>query len=401
MTSRSGSTMRLAQSACRFQPYPELNRGLYLFEHRRCFDDIISFCNALCYKSMLQPMRASETAPHRPMNYLHIDGMAMKAGGSRYNPLEAQTVAAWLKANADMLTKHYGGRLEDIVGVVTPFGRQVQEIRDACSAAGIDVSKTGMTIGTVHALQGAERPIVIFSQVYSKHADGGFIDLSPSMLNVAVSRAKDSFILFGDMDTLASAAPDSPRSVLARFLCRDEKNALNFAVPVRADLVRKQAEAVFLHNAPEHDSFLLKELANAQRRLCIVSPWINATTMQQIGFIAAIKAARARGVEIEIYADPELTGGRNNEGEDRFADVRDALAGVGVPVHAVKQVHSKLLWSDDALLVVGSFNWFSAHRSGERARHETSLVYRGNQVGAEIQVYDNSLKARIIREATM
>ncbi len=399
LTSRSGSTMRLAQSACRFQPYPELDRGLYLFEHRRCFDDIISFCNALCYKGMLEPMRASEIAPLRSMNYLHIDGMAMKAGGSRYNPLEAQTVAAWLTANADMLTKHYGGRLEDIVGVVTPFGRQVQEIKEACSAAGIDVSKTGMTIGTVHALQGAERPIVIFSQVYSKHADGGFIDLSPSMLNVAVSRAKDSFILFGDMDTLASAAPDSPRSVLARFLCRDEENRLNFAVPVRADLARKQSEAVFLHNAPEHDPFLLKELANAQRRLCIVSPWVSATTMQQTGFIAAIKAARARGVEIEIYADPDATARRNKPGEDRFAEVRNALAGVGVPVQAVKQLHSKLVWSDNALLIVGSFNWLSACRDGNFALHETSAVYQGKHVGSEIQTLENSLKARINRES--
>ncbi|MFK4822818.1 DEAD/DEAH box helicase, partial [Ochrobactrum quorumnocens] len=123
LISRTGSTMRLAQSACRFHPYPELDRGLYLFEHRRCFEEIVSFCNELCYKGMLRPMRASQSAPLRPMSYLHIDGMAMKAGGSRYNPLEAQTIAAWLKANADMLTKHYGRRLEEIVGVVTPFGR--------------------------------------------------------------------------------------------------------------------------------------------------------------------------------------------------------------------------------------------------------------------------------------
>lgn len=50
LTSRSGSTMRLAQSACRFHAYPELERGLYLFEHRRCFDEIIGFCNELCVR---------------------------------------------------------------------------------------------------------------------------------------------------------------------------------------------------------------------------------------------------------------------------------------------------------------------------------------------------------------
>ncbi|WP_210202672.1 AAA domain-containing protein [Brucella pituitosa] len=397
LTSRTGSTMRLAQSACRFHPYPELDRGLYLFEHRRCFEEIVSFCNELCYKGMLRPMRALQPAPLRPMSYLHIDGKAMKAGGSRYNPLEAQTIAAWLKANADMLTKHYSRRLEDIVGIVTPFGRQVQEIRDACSSAGIDVGKKGMTVGTVHALQGAERPVIIFSPVYSKHADGGFIDLSPSMLNVAVSRAKDSFIVFGDMDTLASSAPDSPRNLLAKFVSGDADNAIDFEVPVRADLVRKHSKDEFLHDAAEHDRFLLNELANVQSRLCIVSPWINATTMRQTGFITAIKAARTRGVEIDIYADPELTGSRNKLEEDRFAEVSNALAAAGVPVHAVKRLHSKLVWSDDALLVVGSFNWFSAHRNGEYALHETSAVYRGKHLGAEIQMLENSLKARIPR----
>src|SRR5690606_13190621 len=200
LTSRSGSTMRLAQSACRFHPYPELERGLYLFEHRRCYDEIISFCNDLCYKGTLQPMRGpAEEGLLRPMGYLHIDGMAMSAGGSRFNPLEAETIAAWLAANAGRLKALYGKRLEDIVGIVTPFGRQVREIRNACAAHGIDVGRQGMTVGTVHALQGAERDVVIFSPVYSKHADGGFIDLSPSMINVAVSRAKDAFLVFGDM----------------------------------------------------------------------------------------------------------------------------------------------------------------------------------------------------------
>lgn len=397
LTSRSGSTMRLAQSACRFHPYPELDRGLYLFEHRRCFEEIISFSNELCYQGMLQPMRKPKAAPLRAMQYLHVDGMAMTAGGSRYNPLEAQTIAAYLKANADMLTKHYGQRLEDIVGIVTPFGRQVYEIRQACASAGIDVGRTGMTIGTVHALQGAERPVILFSHVYSKHADGGFIDLSPSMLNVAVSRAKDTFIVFGDMDTLASAASGSPRNLLARFVFRDAKNALDFQVPVRRDLMRKQQEVEILHNAAEHDPFLMSALANAQRRLCIVSPWINAATMKWTGFTTAIETARSRNVEIEIYADPKLTANNNQPGQDRFAEVRKAMAAAGVPVHAVMQLHSKMVWADDTLLAVGSFNWFSAHRSGENALHETSAVYRGTHLGAEIQTLENSLRARISR----
>jgi len=399
LTSRSGSTMRLAQSACSFYPYPELERGLYLFEHRRCRDEIISFCNDLCYKGTLQPMRGpAEDGSLRPMGYLHIDGMAMSAGGSRFNPLEAETIAAWLAANADGLKARYGKRLEDIVGIVTPFGRQVREIRNACVAHGIDVGRQGMTVGTVHALQGAERDVVIFSPVYSKHADGGFIDLSPSMLNVAVSRAKDAFLVFGDMDTLGSAAPGSPRAVLGRFLFSDPANEMTFEVPSRADLAQGKRTIETLRDAAEHDAFLLEGFASARRRLCIVSPWINIAIMKQVGFTDAITAARARGVEVEIYADPYLTRSRNKSGEDNFADAHRVLTGIGVTLHAVKQLHSKLAWADGTLLAVGSFNWFSAHRTGEFARHETSVVYRGEHLAREIQALENSLKARILAE---
>lgn len=43
------------------------------------------------------------------MGYLHIDGRGMKPnGGSRHNPLEAETIAAWLVAHKDDIERHYG-----------------------------------------------------------------------------------------------------------------------------------------------------------------------------------------------------------------------------------------------------------------------------------------------------
>jgi hypothetical protein len=148
--------------------------------------------------------------------------------------------------------------LEQIVAIVTPFGRQVREIRDACANRKILVEgREGMTIGTVHALQGAERPVVIFSPVYSKHADGGFIDVSPSMLNVMVSRAKDSCLVFGDMDVMAAAKTGSPRAILSGFLFASERNALEFAAEPRADLKQGSGQLRMLRDAAGHDAFLL------------------------------------------------------------------------------------------------------------------------------------------------
>ena len=228
----SGSVMQIAQTRSRYHYNPELTRGMFLYEHRRCFDEIIAYCNALCYKGNLQPKRGKKTENDSlpPIGYLHIAGHCQQTdGGSRRNQEEAEAIAAWLVAQRDTLESIYELPLPQIVGVVTPFGAQVRAIAKACREKGIAVGQgeNHMTVGTIHALQGAERPVIIFSPVYSKDADGAFIDSSPSMLNVAVSRAKDSFLVFGDMAVFENAQKSTPRGLLAQFLFRDGGNALS------------------------------------------------------------------------------------------------------------------------------------------------------------------------------
>ncbi len=247
----SGSVMKIAQFASRYQYDPELARGMYLYEHRRCFDNIIGYCNTLCYHGKLLPKRGREESNLMPaMGYLHIDGKGEQASsGSRYNLLEAETIAAWLAENQQNIEAHYGKSLHEVVGIVTPFSAQVSTIKQALGKQGISTgaNEKSLTVGTVHSLQGAERAIVIFSPVYSKHEDGGFIDSDNSMLNVAVSRAKDSFLVFGDMDLFEVQPASSPRGLLAKYLFESEKNALSFDYKERKDL--KTSENQNLHTS--------------------------------------------------------------------------------------------------------------------------------------------------------
>ena len=394
--STDGSAMRLAQRACKIAPWPELDRGLYLFEHRRCHDEIIGFSNALCYKGKLRPMRgpAPVDALLPALGYLHVEGRAFTNGGSRANPVEARTIAAWLEENRACLEDRYGRPLEQVVGVVTPFGQQVRTIRDACTARGITVSgREGMTIGTVHALQGAERPVVIFSPVYSKHADGNFIDASPSMLNVTVSRAKDSCLVFGDMDVLATARGGSPRALLSEFLTAKGK-ALDFAMEPREDLTRGEAQIEMLQHSAEHDAFLLSALKGEGRRYMIVSPWVVAGTIEWTGLLDAMASARQRGADIEVFADPLLNTGPAAGGLSQMEAVERRLSSIGVAVHPVPKLHSKIVTVDRALLCAGSFNWLSADRNGQYARHETSFVYRGPHLEDEIKTIRDGLVRR-------
>ena len=77
-----------------------------------------------------------------------------------------------------------------------------------------------MKIGTVHALQGAERPVILFSSVYGPGDTGTMFfdrDNKPNILNVAVSRAKDSFIVFGNRNILDEKS-SKPSGILAKHL---------------------------------------------------------------------------------------------------------------------------------------------------------------------------------------
>ncbi|MBI6882793.1 AAA domain-containing protein [Pseudomonas putida] len=230
-TSSSGNVMTIAQSVSRYHYDEDLPRGMFLYEHRRCYDSIVAFCNALCYKGKLLPMRGqlkSEPDGLPAMAYIDVAGQCKtKASGTRYNYPEANAIALWINDNRESLEAKYQKPINEIVGIVTPFAGQVDTLRSALRKVGVDtVSESAMTVGTIHSLQGAERNVIIFSPTYTKDNDGKFIDASPSMLNVAVSRAKDCFLVVGDMRVLSDKGPKTPRGLLYSFLTRSPENKL-------------------------------------------------------------------------------------------------------------------------------------------------------------------------------
>ncbi len=399
----SGSVMKIAQFASRYQYDPELARGMYLYEHRRCFDNIIGYCNTLCYHGKLLPKRGREESNLMPaMGYLHIDGKGEQASsGSRYNLLEAETIAAWLAENQQNIEAHYGKSLHEVVGIVTPFSAQVSTIKQALGKQGISTgaNEKSLTVGTVHSLQGAERAIVIFSPVYSKHEDGGFIDSDNSMLNVAVSRAKDSFLVFGDMDLFEIQPASSPRGLLAKYLFESEKNALSFDYKERKDLKTSETKIYTLHGVEQHDNFLNQTFENTDKHITIVSPWLTWQKLEQTGFLDSMIAACSRGINVTIVTDRSYNTEhkdfeKRKEKQQNLKAALEKLNALGIATKLVNRVHSKIVIGDDGLLCVGSFNWFSATREARYERYDTSMVYSGDNLKGEIEAIYNSLDRR-------
>ena len=399
----SGSVMKIAQFASRYQYDPELARGMYLYEHRRCFDNIIGYCNTLCYHGKLLPKRGHEESNLMPaMGYLHIDGKGeLASSGSRYNLLEAETIAAWLAENQQNIEAHYGKSLHEVVGIVTPFSAQVSTIKQALGKQGISTgtNEKSLTVGTVHSLQGAERAIVIFSPVYSKHEDGGFIDSDNSMLNVAVSRAKDSFLVFGDMDLFEIQPPSSARGLLAKYLFESEKNALTFDYKERKDLKTSETKIYTLHGVEQHDNFLNQTFENTDKHITIVSPWLTWQKLEQTGFLDSMIAACSRGINVTIVTDRSYNTEhkdyeKRKEKQENLKGTLEKLNAFGITTKLVNRVHSKIVIGDDSLLCVGSFNWFSATREARYERYDTSMVYCGDNLKGEIEAIYNSLERR-------
>lgn len=224
----SGSLMQMAQNACRRKEGHCPERGVTLVEHRRCYDEIIRYCNELAYHGILCPLRGK--APNDnlfpPMYCIPVEGQSEVHNTMRWNVMEIEAICNWLTNNRESIIQRYAKQkndsIEDFVGIITPFVGQKNHLQKALRKCGFNVSR--MKLGTVHALQGAERPIVLFSMVYGPGDCGTmFFDRNnkPNLLNVAVSRAKDSFIVFANPGILNSKA-NTPSGVLARHLVYQE-----------------------------------------------------------------------------------------------------------------------------------------------------------------------------------
>jgi hypothetical protein len=387
-----GSVMRIVQRATQFtSPGSPQEPGIFLAEHRRCDSKIIGYCNDLVYDGRLIPLaRSGPKAPDmRAWGWAHVRGTATRVDGSWVNEMEARAIADWVAARAlgpNGWLEHYRGiltrepgkevSLNAIVAIVTPFKKQAAAIRSALQQNGGQFSD--IIVGTVDALQGAECPIVIFSPTYS--SEGGkrsslfMIDDKSNRLNVAVSRAKDSFVVIGDMRQFRKGET-VPSELLAKYIFAEEGNEIidcggNHSLSFE-DLAKVNATRI--STLEGHREALARAISSLrpQERLIIVSPFISLRAVEDDKLADLCKAAIDRGSVIHTIVD---TDGIADAGGRRAKEAVGALKRAGVSVHILPAIHNKTLIVGDREIIEGSFNWLSAVRDpGRRGiRYEAS-----------------------------
>jgi hypothetical protein len=204
-----GSAMAMAKDMATRQSLFGTSRepGITLRYHYRCAEQIMGFCNDLRYGGQMIHARQTPRRHHLSdvpqISWQHIEGAPSKVGQSWKNQQEVQAITQWVYQHYDKLTRPPSGsgrnKLEEIVAIITPLAAQKNAIRNALKQALGEQIVKGVTIGTVHSLQGAQKPVVLFSLVQDADAkfpcmadrDGGHL------MNVAVSRAEDVFVMFG------------------------------------------------------------------------------------------------------------------------------------------------------------------------------------------------------------
>ena len=232
LSAHAGSAMALAQRCASLSEPDAREPGVTLRYHYRCHPDIIGYCNALSYGGVIVPMRPADDADapeyRRHMSWVSVPPAASKVDSSWRHRGEAEEMARWLAHDQAALCQQYGQPLDRVVALLAPFRAQVATIREALRQhlAGIVDAEVieRMTVGTVHALQGDERPVVAFSLTQDRSAPSLFADRDGGhLMNVAVSRAKDAFIVFGDpkvlgVDQYPAARGRAPVAQLGRYL---------------------------------------------------------------------------------------------------------------------------------------------------------------------------------------
>lgn len=371
----SGSLMAVARAATAFTREDE--EGLFLNEHRRCPNEIVEFCNRLVYGDRLifRTPPPEKPPPLPALGWAHVRGEAKRAGSSWVNEQEAAEILSWLARRRQQIEVHFGRPIEEVVAIVTPYAPQRTAVR--ALLAGCKLPQE-ITVGTVHALQGAECEIVLFSSTVVRDRAGTrpFFDQKPNMLNVAASRAKSAFLVFGDM-SLFDPTSGAPSGVLARA-CLADPDAEITDVEARPELGSggEGGSAIRITTLEDHRRTLREALQSACHRVLIISPWIRAAAVAADDVVALVRGSVARGVDVAIAYDES----RIMPGDQSAWQAITALEQAGARLIATRH-HSKTIAVDDAWITEGSFNWLSAVRDLQSPyrRLESSIRLKGGR----------------------
>ncbi|MCH5256470.1 MAG: DUF2726 domain-containing protein [Lachnospiraceae bacterium] len=186
---------------------------ILLHNHYRCHKSIIEFNNRKYYNSHLKIMSTSQE--EQPLIY--VDMAQTDTYYKNTAPAEASEIVRYALLNRDKN-----------IGVITPFVNQKKLIEEQLTNAKV----TNVTCGTVHAFQGDEKDVVLFSTAITDQTQAGtyeWLKNNKELINVATSRAKDKLIVLSsrkNLERLHQQSGDDDIYELARYVWSNGTSAV-------------------------------------------------------------------------------------------------------------------------------------------------------------------------------
>ena len=157
-----------------------------LSHHYRCHKDIIEFSNKKYYHKKLKV--DSSIQSEQPL--VLVDIPKSNTAVRNASPIEAEEIV-----------KYAANHRDKSIGVITPFVNQKECIQEMLDERGL----SNVTCGTVHAFQGDEKDVVLFSLAITEQTGEksyNWLKNNKELINVAVSRAKEKLIIVGDIENV-------------------------------------------------------------------------------------------------------------------------------------------------------------------------------------------------------
>ena len=154
--------------------------------HYRCHPRIIQFNNKKYYNNKLHI--ASKVESDKPLVYVEI-------------PNETTDEKNTAPAEVDMIRRYLDKYPERSVGIITPFARQRECIENLLKLRGY----ANASCGTVHAFQGDEKDVVIFSLAVTDRTRPEtykWLKDNKELINVATSRAREQLVVLSNQAQL-------------------------------------------------------------------------------------------------------------------------------------------------------------------------------------------------------
>ncbi len=239
--------------------YASAESTSFLKQHYRCHPDIIEFSNLNFYDGkLIEQIALSQFQNRLPIEehgliWHNTRGEARKAKKGAWNPAEIEKTVQIFERWAEQ------GLFADptiTYGIVTPFRKQVEEMRKALSNLSWFRSvEDRFTIGTAHSFQGSECDVLVYSPVVAEGMENYLIKFAAAqkdLINVTVTRAKNLLYIVGDLHACQAASSDTPLHQLATYaerIRKQQQHPMNAAEKAMAEVL----EGLKLSYVPQYE----------------------------------------------------------------------------------------------------------------------------------------------------